>query len=132
MDLAAGTCVSSLLFQECSNDEAGDEEAHIFNVVDAFQVPRFSYCTERKKYLADKALGKPEPKLYSGGYSLFFLQVLVLSSEKQEEKKLALKTEVNVRVCCVVKLSIPIDIETNLTINRLVALAVGIFRRKTS
>ena len=46
---------------------AGEDGADkIFNVVDAFDVPRFSYVAERKKYLPDSELGKPEPSLYAG------------------------------------------------------------------
>ena len=52
--------------QECSNREVGEEEELAFNLVDAFSVPRFTYCEERKKYLADDALGRPGPKLYAG------------------------------------------------------------------
>ena len=47
----------------------GDDEELAFNLVDAFSVPRFTYCEERKKYIADDALGKPGPKLFAGkGY----------------------------------------------------------------
>ena len=52
--------------QECSNREVGDDEELAFNLVDAFSVPRFTYCEERKKYIADEALGRPGPKLFAG------------------------------------------------------------------
>ena len=52
--------------QECSNREAGDDEALLFNLVDAFSAPRFTYCEERKKYVADDALAKAGPMLYAG------------------------------------------------------------------
>ena len=52
--------------QECSNREVGDDEALAFNLVDAFSVPRFTYCEERKKYIADDELGRPAPMLYAG------------------------------------------------------------------
>ena len=52
--------------QECSNREVGDDEALAFNLVDAFSVPRFTYCEERKKFIADDELGRPAPMLYAG------------------------------------------------------------------
>ncbi len=53
--------------QECSSEEAGEEEGKIFNVVDAFSVPRLTYSGERKKYLPDKMAGRDkEPSIYAG------------------------------------------------------------------
>lgn len=43
-----------------------DRDRDAFNVIDAFDVPRFTYSAERKKYLPDDALGKPKPSLYAG------------------------------------------------------------------
>ncbi|XP_005094411.1 DNA polymerase epsilon subunit 2 [Aplysia californica] len=55
--------VCELAVQEC-NAEQEDDSDTIFNVIDAFSVPRFSYVKERKKFLADSTLEKPLPKLH--------------------------------------------------------------------
>jgi hypothetical protein len=52
--------------QECSNQEVGDEEDLVFNVIGGFDVPRFTYSDERKKYLEDEVAVRPKPKLYAG------------------------------------------------------------------
>ena len=38
----------------------------MLRIIDAFDVPRFTYSIERKKYLPDKSLGKAGPKVYGG------------------------------------------------------------------
>eukprot|EP00095_Tigriopus_kingsejongensis_P007588 maker-scaffold417_size177606-snap-gene-0.41 protein:Tk07588 transcript:maker-scaffold417_size177606-snap-gene-0.41-mRNA-1 annotation:"hypothetical protein LOTGIDRAFT_218232" len=51
------------IVQECSNREAGITEENVFHIIDAFDVPRLSYSVERKKYVSDAILGRPEPRL---------------------------------------------------------------------
>jgi hypothetical protein len=55
-------------FQDCSSDEAGDNGDKVFNVVDAFAVPRLSYSVDRKKFLPEASFGVPEPEIYAGGF----------------------------------------------------------------
>lgn len=51
--------------QECSERENGDNEANSFHIIDAFDVPRFTYSLERKKFLSDGDMGQDEPVVYS-------------------------------------------------------------------
>lgn len=57
---------NELKLQECSNREAGLTDEKLLHIIGAYDVPRFSYSVERKKYLPDDALGHREPKLYAG------------------------------------------------------------------
>ncbi len=52
--------------QDCTNEETGEDEDKVFNVIDAFDVPRLSFSSERKKYLPDSVLGRAEPDIYAG------------------------------------------------------------------
>merc|ERR1719369_807666 len=52
------------IIKECSNQVAGDAAENVFNVIDAFNVPRFSYSLDRKKFLTDKTMGRPEAKIF--------------------------------------------------------------------
>ena len=47
--------------EECVNAESAGEE--LLLIIDAFTVPRFTYVSERKKYVADSVLGKMIPSL---------------------------------------------------------------------
>ena len=61
-----------------------------------------TYSAERKKYLTDEEMGMEGPKLYAGKR-----HVSCYSSKRWNEFARAKReenTEVNVRVCCVVKL----------------------------
>jgi len=49
--------------QEC-NAEQEDNSTKIFNIIDAFSVPRYTYVKERKKFIADSTLEKSVPKLH--------------------------------------------------------------------
>eukprot|EP00094_Tigriopus_californicus_P009484 TCALIF_09146-PA protein Name:"Similar to POLE2 DNA polymerase epsilon subunit 2 (Homo sapiens)" AED:0.02 eAED:0.02 QI:0/0/0/0.75/1/1/4/0/457 len=55
--------------EECSNREAGLTDEKLLHIIGAYDVPRFSYSVERKKYLPDASLGLPEPKLYADAES---------------------------------------------------------------
>ena len=78
---------------------AGDASENVFNVIDAFTVPRFSYSLDRKKFLPDKSLGRPEPKLLAGKYNSIFMYYL----KKMMKEDLIDKGWINVRVCWCVK-----------------------------
>merc|ERR1711976_176751 len=41
------------VIKECSNEVAGDATENVFNVIDAFTVPRLTYSVDRKKFLPD-------------------------------------------------------------------------------
>ena len=45
----------SKVIEECSQAEAGEDNENVFNVINTFQVPRFHYSKDRKKYLPDQA-----------------------------------------------------------------------------
>ena len=62
-------------FQECCKEEAGDDEENVLNVIDAFDVPRFSYSEELKKYVPDSTLDLPKPKIYAGSQRCHMLTV---------------------------------------------------------
>ena len=49
--------------KECTNQEAGNTNLEILNVINAFDVPRLTFNQERKKYLSDSFSNRPEPKL---------------------------------------------------------------------
>ncbi|CAL1538535.1 unnamed protein product [Lymnaea stagnalis] len=49
--------------QECNNEQNDDSDS-IFNVIDAFSVPRFTYVRERKKFIPDSNLDKAAPSLH--------------------------------------------------------------------
>ena len=67
---------------------AGEDGAEkIFNVVDAFDVPRFSYVAERKKYLPDSELGKPEPSLYAGNNEGSTRKKSILRAREKKPRK---------------------------------------------
>ena len=38
----------------------------MFNIIDAFEVPRFTFSVDRKKFLPDDSLNVERPKLYAG------------------------------------------------------------------
>ncbi|KAK2181721.1 hypothetical protein NP493_385g04027 [Ridgeia piscesae] len=48
---------------ECNSEQAEDGD-NIFTVIDAFDVPRYTYSTERKKFILDEDLGLPSPCLH--------------------------------------------------------------------
>ena len=52
--------------QECSEQESGDSRENVFNIIDAFAVPRFTFSVDRKKFLPDDILNVEPPKLYAG------------------------------------------------------------------
>ncbi|GFN97139.1 DNA polymerase epsilon subunit [Plakobranchus ocellatus] len=49
--------------QECKAEQQ-EETDSVFNVIDAFSVPRFTYVKDRKKFIQDKDLEKPKPRLH--------------------------------------------------------------------
>lgn len=55
-------------FQDCSSEEAGDDTAKVFNVINVFEVPRLSYSIDRKKFLPDAHFSLPPPSLYAGNF----------------------------------------------------------------
>ena len=62
---------------------AGDATENVFNVIDAFTVPRLAYSVDRKKFLPDSM----PAKVFAG--NVFFLprcciQVLVLTCHPEE------------------------------------------------
>ncbi|VDH92705.1 DNA polymerase epsilon subunit 2 [Mytilus galloprovincialis] len=48
--------------QECNTDQ--DESDDVFGVIDAFAVPRFTYVTDRKKFIESDTVGIPPPCLH--------------------------------------------------------------------
>ncbi|CAC5374744.1 POLE2 [Mytilus coruscus] len=48
--------------QECNTDQ--DESDNVFGVIDAFAVPRFTYVTDRKKFIESDTVGIPPPCLH--------------------------------------------------------------------
>lgn len=89
--------------QECSERENGDNEANSFHIIDAFDVPRFTYSLERKKFLSDGDMGREDPVVYSGKLS-FCINI------REDDYCAVLRRnrwrihEINVRVWCVVRL----------------------------
>ena len=64
--------------QECSSDESPGGEDDALCVVSAFDVPRFTYSAERKKYLPDAVFGKhAEPNIYAGTLSSVSVRSLI-------------------------------------------------------
>ena len=57
--------------QDCSNEVAGDASENVFNVIDAFSVPRLTYSVDRKKFIPDKQAGLPEAKIFPGNFPAF-------------------------------------------------------------
>ena len=56
----------TILVQECSNEVAGDTTENVFNVINAFEVPKLTYSLDRKKFLPDHTMGLPQAKLFAG------------------------------------------------------------------
>ena len=50
---------------------AGDTTENVFNVIDAFEVPKLTYSLDRKKFLSDQSMGLPQARLFAGDYFLF-------------------------------------------------------------
>ena len=61
--------------KECTNQETGNTNVEMLNVISAYEVPRLSFNVERKKYLPDSFANRPEPKLLADAESksLLFL-----------------------------------------------------------
>eukprot|EP00088_Acartia_fossae_P068060 TRINITY_DN8562_c0_g1_i11.p1 TRINITY_DN8562_c0_g1~~TRINITY_DN8562_c0_g1_i11.p1 ORF type:complete len:542 (-),score=117.00 TRINITY_DN8562_c0_g1_i11:441-2066(-) len=51
---------------ECTTDEGADENKNILNTINTFEVPRFTYSIDRKKFLKDDVVGREPPRLLSG------------------------------------------------------------------
>ncbi|CAB4060017.1 POLE2 [Lepeophtheirus salmonis] len=49
--------------QDCSREESGEDDHHVLSIISAFQVPKFTYSYERKKYIPS---ANPSSLLYSG------------------------------------------------------------------
>ena len=47
---------------------AGDTTENVFNVIDAFEVPKLTYSLDRKKFLSDQSMGLPQARLFAGDY----------------------------------------------------------------
>ncbi|KAH9505546.1 DNA polymerase epsilon subunit 2 [Bulinus truncatus] len=58
-----GKEVCEAAVQEC-NAEHDDSSESIFNVIDAFSVPRYKYSRERKKFIPEATLSKTTPKIH--------------------------------------------------------------------
>ena len=67
--------ILSQAVKECTNQEAGNTNVEMLNVVSAFEVPRLTFNQERKKYLPDSFSSRSEPKLLADAESksLLFL-----------------------------------------------------------
>lgn len=53
----------------CDTEESGNENLNTINIISAFETPRLTYSTERKKYLTDKLSGRREPELLASADS---------------------------------------------------------------
>lgn len=86
------------ILQECSNQVAGDATENVFNVIDAFETPRFTYSLDRKKFLSDSSLGLGKATIFAGNFTF------------QQKRRKVVKGWINVRVCWCVKFGIWISI----------------------
>ncbi|XP_074654952.1 DNA polymerase epsilon subunit 2-like [Tubulanus polymorphus] len=55
--------ICEIAIEEC-NAEQDEESDKIFSVIDAFEIPRFLYNPDRKKFIKEKMLGVQVPGLY--------------------------------------------------------------------
>ncbi|XP_064621990.1 DNA polymerase epsilon subunit 2-like [Lineus longissimus] len=56
------TCEAAV--QECNADE-DEDSGNTFSVIDAFEVPRFTYAIDRKKFIPSSSMGMKPPHLHS-------------------------------------------------------------------
>ena len=60
----------------------------MLRIIDAFDVPRFTYSIERKKYLSDKSLAKDGPKVYGGNSAKSQLRSVIKKTSRPREDQL--------------------------------------------
>ena len=71
--------------QECSNEVAGDTTENVFNVINAFEVPKLTYSLDRKKFLPDHTMGLPQAKLFAGNCFLVSFPMKEFSGTTRED-----------------------------------------------